>query len=63
MTQIAKDGTIITQTGNFVTCSNGKTYTLMGKISAGPNGAVSMNVRDISEAVSIIVGLHGGKRL
>lgn len=59
---IAKDGVIINQIGNFIHCSDGNSYVLTGKMLTGPRGVVANNVKSISEAVHIVVGLYGGKR-
>lgn len=55
------DGTVVTWTGLFIHAADG-TYTLVGTVLAGPRGIVSMNVGGMDEAVSIVVGLHGGRR-
>lgn len=60
---VANDGTAITQMGNFIVCSNGITYTFMGNTLVGPKDVISMNVTNISEAVDIVIGLHGGKKI
>ena len=59
---VANDGVVINQMGNSITCSNGEHYSLVGTTLMGPRGAVSMHVTSISDAVNIVVGLHGGKK-
>lgn len=56
------DGTTVTKMGNFINTSKG-TYTFMGNMLTGPNGFISRNIRSVDEAVGIVIGLHGGKRL
>lgn len=60
---LAKDGTIITQSGNTITCSNCECYVFSGTILTGSNGFCSMNVKNIAEAIGIIIGIHGGRSL
>lgn len=60
---ITNSGIVINVMGNFIHCSNGKTYTVLGNILQGSGGIVSRNVRSVDEAVSIIVGMYGGKRM
>lgn len=59
---ICNDGTCVTQVGNVINVSNGESYTFMGSMLSGSHGYSSMNVKSISEAVGIVVGLHGGRR-
>lgn len=59
---ITKDGITVTQMGNFISCSNGETYSLVGTILTGPRGVIAYNVSSMSEAKGIVIGLHGGKR-
>lgn len=59
---IAKDGTTISQSGAFIHFSDGTSYNLCGPMLSGPAGVVAMNVSNISETISIVLGLHGGKR-
>lgn len=54
------DGTAVTQMGNTIHASDG-VYTLTGTTLVGPGGFCSTNVENISEAVGIVIGLHGGK--
>ena len=54
-------GVIITVTGSFINCSDGKTYTIIGSSLTGPDGFVSHNIKSQDEAIGIIVGLYGGK--
>lgn len=58
---IAKDGTMISCSGNYISCSSGETYILSGNVLTGSNGFVSYNVNSISEAIGIVTGIHGGK--
>ena len=58
----AKDGTIITQAGKTISCSDGSRYFLSGKVLSGPHGTVSRNVGSPQEALAIVIGLHGGQR-
>lgn len=60
---ICNDGTVVNRSGSFITTSKGETYTLTGSMLVGSNGFKSMNVKSISEAEGIVIGLHGGKRL
>lgn len=60
---IAKDGVIVTQMGTCLTCSNGEMYVLTGRILSGPRGMIASNVENISEAMGIVLGMHGGKQL
>lgn len=59
---IAKDGSTISQTGSLISCSDGTSYNLCGSMLSGPGGVVATNVSNISEAIGIVLGLHGGKR-
>lgn len=59
---MCNDGTTVTQMGSFIHASDG-TYILAGAILTGPGGFCSMNVQSVDEAVGIVVGLHGGRRL
>lgn len=58
---IAKDGVTVTQMGNRISCSDGSVYILTGRMLTGPGGVVSYNVGNISEAVGIVLGMHGGR--
>lgn len=60
---VANDGCVISVMGNMISCSNGETYTLMGSTLFGPRGVMSMNVRSVDEAVGIVLGAHGGRRM
>lgn len=60
---VANDGVTVNKTGSSILCSNGETYRFFGRRLSGPNGFVSMNVSDMSEAFGIVLGLHGGRRI
>lgn len=60
---VANDGVTVNKTDSSILCSNGETYMFFGKRLSGPNGFVSMNVSDMSEAFGIVLGLHGGRRI
>lgn len=57
------DGTTVMHAGHLITTSKGETYSLLGTILTGPGGFQSMNVGSIQEAVGIVCGMHGGRRL
>lgn len=61
MSIVAFDGVVIKVCGNTIVCSDGLNYVLSGNILLGPMGQVSMNCRDIVEAMNIVVGIHGGR--
>lgn len=54
-------GVTITVLGNFINCSDGKTYTIMGNSLTGPDDFASHNIKSQDEAIGIIIGLYGGK--
>lgn len=56
-------GITITVSGNFINCSDGKTYTLIGNSLTESNGFISHNIKSQDEAIGIIIGLYGGKRM
>ncbi len=60
---ITNSGIIINVMGNFIRCSDGKTYTVVGNLLQGSGGIISRNVRSVDEAVNIIVGMYGGRRM
>ena len=60
---IAKDGTTINVIGSTITTSRGETYHLTGRCLIGPTGTVSMNVSSMDEAIGIVIGIHGGRRM
>ena len=62
-TAVANDGVTVSKAGSSILCSNGETYMFFGNRLSGPNGFVSMNVSDMSEAFGIVLGLHGGRRI
>lgn len=51
------------ETGNMIQASDGKTYTIMGSTIMGPTGTIAQNVKSHNEALGIIIGLYGGKRM
>ena len=59
---LCNDGTSVTKMGNFIQASDGM-YTYTGTMMIGPNGFRSMNVKSMEEAISIVCGLHGGRKL
>lgn len=63
MVIITKSGVTITVSGTFIHCSDGKTYSFVGNSLTGPNGVISWNVKSYEEAVGIVIGLYGGKRM
>ena len=60
---MTNSGVTITVSGSFINCSNGKTYTIMGSSLTGPDGFVAHNIKSQAEAIGIVVGLYGGKRM
>ena len=60
---VANDGVTVNKMGSSILCSNGETYMFFDNRLSGPNGFVSMNVSDMSEAFGIVLGLHGGRRM
>ena len=56
-------GVTITVSGSFINCSDGKTYTIMGSSLTGPDGFASYNIKSQDEAIGIVIGLYGGKRM
>lgn len=59
---IAKDGTVVTQSGSMITCSDGTMYTLSGQMLSGSTGVIAWNCSGPAEALGIVLGLHGGRR-
>lgn len=60
---MANDGVRVNVMGGAITCSNGERYSLVGPVLMGPHGRVSVNCSGIDEAVNIIIGMHGGRKL
>lgn len=60
---ITKSGITITVLGNFIKCSDGKTYTIMGSSLRGPDGFIAHNIKSNDEAIGVVIGLYGGKRM
>jgi hypothetical protein len=56
-------GVTITVSGSFINCSDGKTYSILGNTLNGPDGIVSRNIKSTDEAVGIVIGIYGGKRM
>ena len=48
--------------GHSISVSNGEIYNYMGHLLSG-SGIASYNVSSLEEAVGIIVGMHGGRKL
>lgn len=51
----------VSQIGNSIMCSNGKTYNLIGRDLFLGASLVSRGVSGVSEAYNIVIGLEGGK--
>lgn len=60
---IAKDGTAINQQGNNIYVSNGEVYILNGKILMGSGGIISQNCSSVQEALGVVIGMHGGRKI
>ena len=60
---MTNSGVTITVSGNFINCSNGKTYTIMGSFLSGLDGVVANNIKSQDEAIGVVIGLYGGKRM
>lgn len=61
MVVTTRSGVVITVNGNFISCSNGKIYSLIGTMLSGSDGVISHNIKSKDEAVGIIIGMYGGK--
>lgn len=63
MVIMTNSGVTIIVSGNCISCSDGKMYTILGNSLTGPNGFVSYNIKSQDEAIGIIIGMYGGKRI
>ena len=63
MVIITNSGVTITVSGNCISCSDGKMYNIVGNCLTGSDGFISYNIKSQSEAIGIIIGLYGGKRI
>lgn len=62
MHMIAKDGVLVTRSGNSILCSDGTIYILLGRMLTGPGGVVAWNCSGPAEAMGIVLGFHGGRQ-
>lgn len=62
MIAYTNDGSVITQMGSCIHSSDGNTYVLCGKMLTSPGGILSYCCESMSEAIGIVIGLHGGRR-
>lgn len=59
----ANDGVAVMQSGgNTITCSNGEHYVFNGISLVGPKGYQG-RCTSIQEALGIVIGIHGGRKL
>lgn len=63
MNIVCNDSVILSVSGNTISASNGDIYTVNGLVLLKNGQIVSMHVSNINEAVNVVIGLHGGRRL
>lgn len=63
MVIITNSGVTITISSNIISCSDGKMYNIVGNCLTGFDGFISYNIKSQDEAIGIIIGMYGGKRI